>query len=87
MHRFGRSGLWWLVLILASSAVLLWEVGVQAVRIAWWPSEVEIFQELERDPYWSGRFREVACPEGDLYERLREEDVREGRKKTWRDVF
>ena len=87
MHRFGRSGLWWLVLILASAAVLLWEVGVQAVRIVWWPSEVEIFQELERDPYWRGRFKEVACPEGDLYERLREENVREGRKKTWRDVF
>lgn len=49
VDRFGRSGLWWLTLILTCAAVLLWEVAVQSVRIAWWPSEVEIFQELEQN--------------------------------------
>jgi len=81
MHRFGRSGLWWLVLILTSAAVLLWEVAVSACRIAWWPSDVDLFQELERDPVWRERFREIAHPEGEP-ERLQETGP-----KTWRDIF
>jgi phospholipid-translocating ATPase len=60
VDRFGRSGLWWFALIVASAAVLLWEVGVKALRTAWWPTEVEIFQELEKDKVWKKRFEEVS---------------------------
>jgi phospholipid-translocating ATPase len=58
--QFGRSGLWWFTLILASAAVLLWEVGIQTIRIAWWPSEVEIFQELEQDPVYGPLLKQHA---------------------------
>ncbi|PVH69897.1 phospholipid-translocating P-type ATPase [Cadophora sp. DSE1049] len=60
VDRFGRSSLWWLTLIVGAAAVLLWEVAVSAVRIAWWPDEVDVFQELERDPVWRRRFEGIA---------------------------
>lgn len=60
VERFGRSALWWLTVIVGTAAALLWEVGVESVRIAWWPSEVDIFQELEQDPVWKRRFGEMA---------------------------
>ena len=47
-------------MIVAAAAVLLWEVAVSAVRIAWWPDEVDVFQELERDPVWKRRFEGIA---------------------------
>ncbi|KAH7372069.1 hypothetical protein BKA64DRAFT_610154 [Cadophora sp. MPI-SDFR-AT-0126] len=60
VDRFGRSSLWWLTLIVGAAAVLLWEVAVSAVRIAWWPDEVDVFQELERNPVWRRRFESIA---------------------------
>lgn len=82
MHRFGRSGLWWLVLVLTSAAVLLWEVAVSACRIAWFPNDIDLFQELERDPIWSERFRENARGDGgesDQYFEIGLETGQEGR--------
>ncbi|KAL2062033.1 hypothetical protein VTL71DRAFT_6299 [Oculimacula yallundae] len=68
VDRFGKSSLWWLTLILGAAAVLLWEVTVSAIRIAWWPDEVDIFQELERDPVWKRRFEGIARGERQVEE-------------------
>tara|TARA_R110002060_G_scaffold9594_14_gene14337 strand:+ start:1175 stop:1372 length:198 start_codon:yes stop_codon:yes gene_type:complete len=61
-------------LIVAAAAVLLWEVAVSAVRIAWWPDEVDVFQELERDPVWKRRFEGIARGEERDVEREEEEE-------------
>lgn len=74
VDRFGRSSLWWLTLIVAAAAVLLWEVAVSAVRIAWWPDEVDVFQELERDPVWKRRFEGITRGEERDVEREEEEE-------------
>ncbi|KAK2625352.1 hypothetical protein QTJ16_005721 [Diplocarpon rosae] len=60
VDRFGRSVLWWLTVILSTAAVLLWEVAVESCRVAWFGDEVDVFQELERDPRWRGRFERIA---------------------------
>ncbi|PBP16064.1 aminophospholipid-translocating ATPase [Diplocarpon rosae] len=46
--------------IFATAAVLLWEVAVESCRVAWFGDEVDVFQELERDPRWRGRFKRIA---------------------------
>ncbi|EKD16506.1 aminophospholipid-translocating ATPase [Drepanopeziza brunnea f. sp. 'multigermtubi' MB_m1] len=56
VDRFGRSALWWLTLLVATAAPLLWEIAVESVRVAYWPDEVDVFQELENDPMWRARF-------------------------------
>ncbi|CZT10991.1 related to P-type ATPase [Rhynchosporium agropyri] len=68
VDRFGKSSLWWLTLILGAAAVLLWEVTVSSIRIAWWPDEVDVFQELERDPVWKSRFEGIAKGERQVEE-------------------
>ncbi|KAI6714559.1 hypothetical protein B2J93_2415 [Marssonina coronariae] len=60
VERFGRSVLWWLTVILGTTAVLLWEVAVESCRVAWFGDEVDVFQELERDPLWRARFERLA---------------------------
>jgi phospholipid-translocating ATPase len=65
MTQFGRSGLWWLTLILTSAVVMLWEFAVVAIRIAYFPSDTDVFQELQKDAYWKERFRKVASGEDD----------------------
>lgn len=47
--RWGRSGLWWLVLIVSVVACGLLEIGIRAVKGVFWPTDVEVFQALEGD--------------------------------------
>lgn len=58
LERFGRSALWWLTLIATLFAVTLWELTVSTVRRALWPTEVDVFQEYEKDPERWRRFEE-----------------------------
>nr|POF14290.1 putative phospholipid-transporting atpase dnf3 [Quercus suber] len=60
--RFGRNALWWLVLILATSACLLFEVALAALHAAFRPSDAEVFQELEADLATRRRFEEASAP-------------------------
>jgi phospholipid-translocating ATPase len=60
--RFGRSGLWWLVLVLAVSSCLLFEIAVRAIKSAIMPTDVEIFQTLEQDLDVRKRFEEASAP-------------------------
>jgi phospholipid-translocating ATPase len=58
LERFGRNILWWLVVILAVAAVLLFEIVVRTSKTALRPTDVEIFQMLEKDPDVRRRFEE-----------------------------
>jgi phospholipid-translocating ATPase len=58
LERFGRNILWWLVVVLTVAAVLLFEIVVRTVKTAWKPTDVEVFQILEKDPDVRRRFEE-----------------------------
>lgn len=47
--RFGKNPLWWLCLILIVAGCLLFEIAVRVIKNALWPTNEEIFQQLERD--------------------------------------
>ncbi|KAI9788660.1 MAG: hypothetical protein M1835_002165 [Candelina submexicana] len=63
LDRFGRNPLWWLVLILVVSACIVFELGVTALRAAYWPTDVDVFQELEKDTSIRERFEKAAAAE------------------------
>lgn len=62
LHRFGRSGLWWTVLILSVASCIMLEIGVRAFKAAFFPTDVEIFQSLEQDLDVRKRFEEASAP-------------------------
>lgn len=61
--RFGRNLLWWLTLILILASAAVFEIGVRALRMAWIPSDVDTFQELEKDAVIKQRFEEASRTE------------------------
>lgn len=56
-RRFGNNALWWLAVLLAVSGCLIFEVGVQTVKNWLRPTDVEVYQELERE--WRKKRRRV----------------------------
>lgn len=68
-HRFGRNGLWWLVLLLIMVSLLAFEVAVSAIRVTIDSTfgigdvDANTFQALEKDPFCKRRFEEAAAPE------------------------
>jgi phospholipid-translocating ATPase len=63
--HYGRSLLWWLVLFLTLAALCLFEVGVSSLRKAFWPTDIDVFQELQKDPVIRKRFEETVQNERD----------------------
>jgi phospholipid-translocating ATPase len=61
--HFGKNILWWLTLVLIISCIVLFELGVASLRAAWFPTDVDIFQELERDLEVRKRFEEASAME------------------------
>jgi phospholipid-translocating ATPase len=61
--HFGKNILWWLTLVLIVLSVVLFELGVASLRAAWFPTDVDIFQELERDIEVRKRFEEASALE------------------------
>ncbi|KAF2863120.1 phospholipid-translocating P-type ATPase [Piedraia hortae CBS 480.64] len=62
LHDFGRSGLWWLTLVLAITSCLLLEVVVRALKCAFFPTDVEMFQVVERDLAARKRLEDISAP-------------------------
>ncbi|CZR57136.1 related to P-type ATPase [Phialocephala subalpina] len=58
IHYFGSNLLWWLVLFLTLASLILLELGVSSVRKTFWPTETDLFQELQKDPLIRNRFEE-----------------------------
>ncbi|KAL9106581.1 MAG: hypothetical protein Q9227_008427 [Pyrenula ochraceoflavens] len=63
LHRFGATPLWWLTLILAVASAVLFEITIKAVKAGLAPSDVDVFQALERDPEVKRRFEEASAEE------------------------
>lgn len=62
-YRFGRNPLWWLTLILILVACVVFELVVSSGRAGLFPTDVDVFQELEQDLEIRKRFEEAASVE------------------------
>jgi phospholipid-translocating ATPase len=71
---FGRNPVWWMALMLIVVCVVALELAVSSLRAAYFTRDVDIFQELERDPNIKARFEEAAAPD------LQQGWIREGKK-------
>lgn len=60
---YGRSPTWWLCLILILSSALVFEFGVSSLRAAFFTTEEDVFQALEKNPAVKRRFEEAAAEE------------------------
>ncbi len=63
LQRFGQDALWWLTLILILSSCIVLEITFRSLRAAWRPTDVDIFQELEKDRDIRHRFEQAAAYE------------------------
>jgi phospholipid-translocating ATPase len=59
-NEFGRNLTWWLTLIFIVTCVYLLEFSVSALRKAFFATDADVFQELERDMAHKQQFGEVA---------------------------
>ena len=59
--RFGRNPSWWLTLILIVAACWTIEIGVKTIKGSWFPSDADVFRELEKDPAIMKRFEQGAA--------------------------
>lgn len=58
-EHYGRDFAWWLVLFLILASLTLFELGVSSVRKAFWPTDTDVFQELQKDKIIKERFEET----------------------------
>jgi phospholipid-translocating ATPase len=56
---FGDDLLWWIVVLLSLASLILLEVGVSSTRKSFWPTDTDIFQELQKDKVIRERFEET----------------------------
>ena len=56
---FGHDLLWWMVFALTLGSLILLEIGVSSVRKAFWPTDTDVFQELQKDKVIRQRFEET----------------------------
>jgi phospholipid-translocating ATPase len=63
LERFGRNPLWWCSLIGIVVSCVLFEIGVRTVKGVFFPTDVEVFQQLEKDPAVRQRFEEASASE------------------------
>lgn len=64
LERFGRNALWWFTLVLIIAAYWIFEIAVKSLQSAWAPSDVDLFQELEKDAGARKRLEMAAGLEG-----------------------
>lgn len=92
LERWGRNACWWLTLLLIITAVWLFELTVKYLRTCWRPSEVDVFQALEKDKgCWEwikaaarGKTTMGEAGEG---ERLRTAEEQEGREREVQELL
>ena len=66
LDRFGRNGLWWLTTIVIVMAVWTFEIMVKMTKIAWKPSDVDEFQQLEQNKVCWEKIKRAAADELDM---------------------
>lgn len=60
LDHFGNTLLWWVVLLIDVVVVIVYELVVSAVRRVYFPTDADVFQELQSDPIIMRRFEETA---------------------------
>lgn len=95
--RFGDNACWWLTLILIVVCTVWFEFGVRSLKAAYFPTDVDIFQDLERDIQVRKRFEEAAAIElqagwnhgtkKSSFELQREQEEQEQRENEVRDLL
>jgi phospholipid-translocating ATPase len=63
LRHFGRDLSWWLVFFVTIAVCLLFDILLIVVRNAFWPTDVDIFQEIEQDRDMRRRLEEAASEE------------------------
>ena len=56
---FGGDLLWWIVVLLTLASLIVLEIGVSSIRKSFWPTDTDVFQELQRDKLIRERFEET----------------------------
>ncbi|EPQ67156.1 Aminophospholipid translocase, partial [Blumeria graminis f. sp. tritici 96224] len=59
LHSFGANPSWWLVVVLSLTCLFVLEMSCSALRKGLWPTDTDIFQELQRDTLISRRFEDT----------------------------
>jgi len=59
IYYYGRNLLWWLLVLLTLAAVIVLELGVSSIRKTFWPTDTDVFQELQNDKVIRRRFEET----------------------------
>jgi hypothetical protein len=60
IKHFGGSPKWWLVVIVIVDSVIIYELAILAMKKTWLPSDVDIWQILEKDKVIKRRLVEAA---------------------------
>ncbi|KAJ5772949.1 hypothetical protein N7457_007845 [Penicillium paradoxum] len=63
INHSGRNLLFWAILLLSVMAVVLFEFTVSTLRVLFFPTDVDLFQEYEQDLDIRKRFEEAAAAE------------------------
>ncbi len=63
LKHFGDSGKWWLVIVAIIDSVLIFEFAMQAVKKTWWPSDIDVWQVLEKDKIIKRRLADATAGE------------------------
>lgn len=48
LHNFGHTGIWWLAVLLALAAAVVFELAVTSLRRIFFPKDQDLWQEIER---------------------------------------
>lgn len=80
--RFGRSGAWWLTLVVGLAVVAVIEIAAETIRAAYFTNDEDVFRQLERDPEVRARFERASRLElqagWDAAERARKKKKKKG---------
>lgn len=63
LTRFGPDPAWWMVYIATVAACILFDITLTTLRVAFWPTDVDTFQEFEKIPELRKQFEEAAAME------------------------
>jgi hypothetical protein len=63
LARFGRLPDYWLAMICAVVAALMYNIAIITLRVTFFPKDADVFAELEKDSLIKARFEEEAASE------------------------
>lgn len=58
-YHFGKNPAWWLTFLAITAALVVLDLAIDACKKWWWPTSVEIWQELEQDETVKRKILEV----------------------------